>query len=93
MADLNEFQRKSRAERIASVRSDIDSVLSEMDAHYTNEWRKASTVEAREDAHRYVTLLNKFRGHLSAVALSGAVASEAIALEERRRGWKILGRS
>lgn len=89
MADLDEYQRRSRADRLNAVREDIDGVLSEMASEYVNRWKKAETVEAREDAHRYVTLIEKFKTSLNAVALSGAMASEAIALKDKR--WKIPG--
>lgn len=87
--DLDEFQRRSRAERLNAVRTDIEGVLAEMTAEYVAEWKKAKTIEAREDAHRYVSLIEKFKLSLNAVALSGELASQAIALKDKR--WKIPG--
>lgn len=91
MADLNEFQRRARADRLNAVRQDLDSVLAEMDERYVQRWRNSTTAEAREDAHRYVTLLGDFRKQMAAIALDGKTAADAIALEERRKGWKIPG--
>lgn len=89
---MNEFERRSRADRLNAVREDLDGVLTELDAEYIRHWRTADTTDKREDAHRYVSLIQKFRGALNAVALDGKAASDAIALDERRRGWGILGR-
>lgn len=81
---LNEFERRSRAERLGSVAQDIDGVLDEMDERYVEMWRNAKTVEGREDAHRFVKLIWDFRNSLRAVALDGAMAREAIASKEKR---------
>lgn len=88
---MNEIQRRARAERLGAVSEDLTALLADLEAEYIKQWRAATTPEAREDAHRYVTLIEKFRGVLNATALSGRLASEAIALEEKRKGWKIPG--
>ena len=88
---MNEFQRRARAERLAAVRQDLDSVLSEMDERYVQRWRNCTTPESREDAHRMVTLIGDFQKQMAAIAFDGKTAADAIALEERRKGWRIPG--
>ncbi len=48
-----------------------------LDQAYIAAWRKALTVDAREDAHRYVTLMGWLREDLERIAETGM-------LEERR---------
>jgi len=46
---------------------------------YIRQWQIAGTVEAREDAHRYVTLIAKLKDDLESIATTGE-------LERRRLG-------
>ena len=63
--------------------------LKEMEEHYIEAWKKGRTIEVREDAHRYVTLLSNFKDHLSSLVLTGALDAKRIAeLEGRRSLWK-----
>ncbi len=82
---MNEFERRSRADRLRSAEQDLMGVIDEMDARYVELWRKASTVEAREDAHRYVSLAAKFKEVFRAIAFDGAIASEVIKAQEKRK--------
>ncbi len=42
-----------------------------LETAYVAAWKKALTVEAREDAHRYVTLLGWLKEHLKRIADTG----------------------
>lgn len=71
------------------MKEDIDAVLSEMDARYIERWRQAKDTAAREDAHRHVSLIGAFKTQLTAIALDGAAANEAIKDQDRK--WKFPG--
>jgi hypothetical protein len=62
--------------------------FSALDAHYVRAWRDARTTEAREDAHRYVTLLEKFKAHLKSLVTTGEMTKRAVKeLEGRKTFW------
>ncbi|TNE39200.1 MAG: hypothetical protein EP347_05050 [Alphaproteobacteria bacterium] len=52
---------------------------------YITAWKAARTQDAREDAHRYVHLLGKFKEHLASVALTGELESRRQAELKGRR--------
>lgn len=52
---------------------------------YIAAWKAARTQEAREDAHRYVQLLSKFKDHLASLALTGELESRRLAELKGRR--------
>lgn len=86
--DLTDNERVARADRVKQIiESDwfIDTIRN-MDRHYVSIWRNAKTVEAREDAHRYAMLLDKFVKDLKSVVMDGAFAVERIKeLEGQKR--------
>lgn len=55
----------------------LKETLSELDAEYHRAWRDAKTVEAREDLHRYVKVLERIVTDIKQVAVTGQ-------LEQRR---------
>jgi len=61
-------------------------VLNTLDAEYHRLWRKARTVEAREDLHRYVILCEKLIQDITSVANSGDL--EQARQDELERGKK-----
>lgn len=48
-------------------------VMSEMATAYTETWKTAKTVEAREDLHRYVVLIEQLKADLQSMATTGDV--------------------
>ncbi len=46
--------------------------------HYVDCWMAGKTVEAREDAHRYVTLLQMLKGDLQSAATTGTLTRKRI---------------
>jgi len=59
-------------------------VLDGLEQSYLAAWRAAKTVEAREDCHRYVTLLGKLKADLGSIALTGDIELEEKRLREIR---------
>jgi hypothetical protein len=64
----------------------LQSALAGLEAAYTEAWRQARNVEAREDCHRYVRLVEKLAGDLQSIVTSGAL--EEARLKEITRGRK-----
>lgn len=92
---LSDEERAARADRVKQVIESewfIDAIRN-MDRHYVSIWRNAKTVEAREDAHRYAMLLDKFVKDLKSVVMDGAFAVERIKELEGRKGgpFKVWG--
>jgi len=54
---------------------------------YTQSWFDGKTVEAREDCHRYVTLLAKLKQDIQSIATSGKLEQARLKeLEGRNKG-------
>ena len=82
---LNPVERGERA-RALLENGLLREALDGLDAHYTQAWRQARTVEAREDCHRYVLLTEKLIADLTSIATTGALERERLAeLEGARR--------
>ncbi len=65
-------------------------MLGKLEQRYIEAWRASSTVEAREDAHKYVRLLEWFKYDLQSVATTGDIeAARLKALEEGRERQKL----
>ncbi len=60
-------------------------VIAGLEQHYTDAWRAARTVEAREDCHRYVTLVDKLVGDIRTISTSGKFAAQRIKELEGKR--------
>lgn len=61
--------------------------VSELDATYIRAWRNAKTLEAREDAHRYMMLLNQFAADLNKMVLDGALTDKRVIELQGKRRW------
>ncbi len=80
--------RGQRAQALLKDKLLIES-LGALEELYTEAWRRGRTLAAREDAHRYVTLVEKFREHLTSLVLTGTLEGKRKAdLEGRRFTWK-----
>ncbi len=66
-------------------------VMNGLDAQYHAAWRDAKTIEAREDCHRYVCLVEKFIADITAISTNGKFAANRIreltATKERIFAW------
>jgi len=70
----------------------LKEVLNTLDETYHASWHAATTVEAREDLHRYVTLIGKFTADLQSIATTGALERKRLdELEGKQRynSWQI----
>lgn len=62
-----------------------------LEQRYIEAWRASLTVEAREDAHRYVTLIGWLKQDLQSIANTGDIeAARLKALEEGRERQKLM---
>lgn len=53
-------------------------VMDGLDQQYHAAWRIAKTVEAREDCHRYVCLVEKFLADITSISTTGKFAASRI---------------
>lgn len=79
----------SKTERGIAARTILDSALFQqtlgaLENEYVAAWRTAKTVEAREDCHRYVVLIEKLKADLTSIATTGDL--------ERRRLDELEGK-
>ncbi len=65
--------------------------LNNLDAIYHAKWRSAQTVEAREDCHRYVKVIEKLIADLTTIATTGKIEEKRLdELEGKKRTlWPI----
>lgn len=62
--------------------------VAHLEATYIKAWKDGLTVEAREDAHRYIHVIEKFIEHLKSVSLTGEIKRrELLSLEGRPAPW------
>lgn len=71
----------------------LAEVLRDLDGIYHAQWRDAKTVEAREDLHRYVKVVERFTSDLMTIAQTGKLERARLQeLEGGKRGiwdsWK-----
>lgn len=92
---MNENQRSHRGTEAARILENeiFKEALNALDSAYVKAWRDSKTIEAREDAFRYVQLTAKFKSDLEAVLKDGKVADHRlIELEGQKKGLRrILG--
>ena len=63
----------------------FNECFDKLEARYIEAWRASLTVEAREDAHRYVTLIGWLKDDLQSIANTGDIeAARVKALEDGR---------
>jgi hypothetical protein len=84
-------ERAARADRVRHLfdNDDVRQIFEELREAYVKAWLSSTTTEAREDAHRYVKLLEKLQADIRAIALDGGLARQRMAeLEgEQKRRW------
>ncbi len=97
MARLNDpafegtFDKVERGQRAEILLKDplLQATLEGLEEEYVKAWKQARTLDAREDAHRLVRLVGRFRDHLASLAFTGTLTSRQSAdLEGRERFWR-----
>lgn len=85
---MNENERSYRGDKARELLENeiLREALATLDQAYINAWRKANTVEAREDAHRYVTLCKQFESDLKSVVKDGQMADHRTKELEGQKG-------
>ena len=66
----------------------FNEVLDQLERRYIEAWRASSTVEAREDAHKYVRLIEWLKSDIQSVANTGDI--EAARVQALRDGQNRL---
>lgn len=82
---MNKSERGHQANQLLA-NSLLQESLAALTDQYVQSWRQAKTVEAREDCHRYVMVIDKFQDHLRSIATTGEIErADIAALEGRKR--------
>ena len=85
------FDKVERGQRAEILLKDplLRETLTSLEAEYVNTWKQARTLDAREDAHRLIHLIERFRDHLASLAFTGTLTSRQTSdLEGRERFWR-----
>ena len=69
---------RGRAAELLMENDTFREVMNGLDAQYHAAWRLAKTVEAREDCHRYVCLVERFLADIKAIADNGQFAAQRL---------------
>ena len=87
MSDEQKALRGSKAKELLE-NSVLQETLSSLEDHYIEAWRNSKTLEAREDAFRYVQLTKRFITDLQAISKDGQFSAHRTReLEGRTRSW------
>lgn len=85
---MEKIERGRKAERLLADPLLVDT-LDTLERTYVDAWRVARTLDARENAHRFVTLIDAFRKDLASQALTGTLKARRRAELEGRTGlWR-----
>jgi hypothetical protein len=79
-------------ERGSRARALLDNALlrdaiAGLDRHYVEAWRRAGSVEAREDCHRYLKLVEKLVTDLTSIATTGDLEKKRLKELEGSKSW------
>lgn len=77
---MTDDQRMHMADRAGEVLNNeaFLAVCESLAEAYIEAWRKSKTIEAREDAHRYVNLCERFVSDLKAMVLDGQMTRKRV---------------
>lgn len=90
-ADEGSFDKVERGQRAEILLKDplLRQTLAGLEDEYVKAWKQARTLDAREDAHRLVRLIERFRDHLASLAFTGTLTSrQQRDLEGREGFWR-----
>lgn len=82
---LLKINRGSQAQALLE-NSLLQEALSALEQAYTAAWRAGRTLEAREDCHRYIKLIEKLKSDIQSIANTGALEQARINQLEGQRG-------
>lgn len=82
---MNKTERGHAAQTILDSQIFRD-VFAGLERTYMQQWRAARTVEAREDCHRHVVLLEKLKADLVSIATTGELERRRLDELEGRKG-------
>lgn len=88
---LGGYDKVERGQRAEVLLKDplLRQTLEDLEEEYIKAWKQARTLDAREDAHRLIHLIERFRDHLASLAFTGTLTSRQSAdLEGRERFWR-----
>lgn len=88
---MNDHEQAARGDEAKRLLENpiLVEVIANLDATYVLAWRRAMTVEAREDAHRYMQLCKQFESDLKSLVKGGQMAAHRIKeLEGQKSGLK-----
>lgn len=86
MTDDDRMNRATRAQEVLGNKAFMATIES-LEVSYIQAWKNAKTVEAREDAFRYVQLCKKFERDLQSVVLDGQLVGKRVKELEGRKSW------
>lgn len=72
---VDKDRRGAQAEQLLSDDL-LNETLDKLEEDYVALWKSSTSIEVREDAHRYVQVIEKFRGHLRSVATTGDLSRQ-----------------
>lgn len=77
---MTDGQRSHRGEEARRILENeiFQEAISSLEKTYTEAWKAGKTLEAREDAHRYIQLIQRFTLDLKSVMTDGMVADNRI---------------
>lgn len=86
----NKIERGYQADQLMQ-NSLLNETLQKLESAYIKAWRESKSLEAREDAHRYVTLIDRLRADIRGVATTGDLERNRVAELERRSTypWRV----
>lgn len=87
--ELDPVVRGKRAEQLLEDEILVES-LEFLEASYLAILRHGKTLEQREEAHKYLSVLDRFKAHLKSVVVHGSMSAKQIEeLEGRKRFWRV----
>jgi hypothetical protein len=87
VSDESRIHDATRAQEVLGNEA-FTGTLERLENTYVKAWKNAKTLEAREDAHRYVQLCRRFEGDLKSIVLDGQLTAKRVKeLEGRKTLW------
>jgi hypothetical protein len=65
----------------------FQAVLDRANSEYLTRWREAKTVEAREDCHRYIKVIERISADLKSIATTGELHKKRQIELEGKKSW------
>jgi hypothetical protein len=82
---LNKLERGRAAQQLMD-NSLLQECFAALSDQYTASWRAARTVEAREDCHRYMTVIDKLKDDIRSIATTGGLERKRLQALEGNKG-------